>query len=69
MSTLDDLKPHYLTPEMGERLIEVAKKAVEVREAQKIYFKNRTQENVVKSKVLEKELDSLLESFDQGTLV
>lgn len=32
-------------------------KVVEVRNAQKTYFRHRSQENLVKSKMLEKELD------------
>ncbi len=40
-----------------EKIIEVAKA---VREAQKAYLKDRTKENLIKSKQLEKELDELL---------
>lgn len=47
-----------------ERLTEIKNVAKKCRDAQKMYFKNRTQENLMTSKQLELQLDKLIFEYD-----
>lgn len=57
--------PHKQRPDIRR---DIAQKAMEVRELQKIYFRNRSQEILTKSKKAEKELDELLDKYNTPTL-
>ena len=57
--------PHKHRPDIRR---DIAQKAMEVRELQKIYFRNRSQEILAKSKKAEKELDELLDKYNTPTL-
>lgn len=57
--------PHKERPDIRR---DIAQKAMRVRELQKIYFRNRSQEILIKSKEAEKELDELLEIYSTPTL-
>lgn len=52
--------PHKQRPDIRR---DIAQKAMEVRELQKIYFRNRSQEILTKSKKAEKELDTMLMQY------
>ena len=51
-----------------EKLLQIKVAATKCREAQKMYFKDRTHENLIKSKQLEAELDKLIFEYDEFQL-
>lgn len=57
--------PHKERPDIRR---DIAQKAMRVRELQKIYSRNRSQEILIKSKEAEKELDELLDIYSTPTL-
>lgn len=47
-----------------DKLTEIKNTAKKCRDAQKLYFRFRTHENLIKSKQLEQELDRLIFEYD-----
>lgn len=60
--TLDRFDRSATTRSDGQFLVAIARKARDVRAAQKKYFLHRDKTNLINSKRLEKELDELLDA-------
>lgn len=66
MSENKELKERLLeTSEALEKYCHLAQLVIIVREAQIAYFANRTQDNLIVSKQLEKQLDNILKKINQ----